>query len=307
MKCVFAGTPDVAVVSLQALMDSAHEVTAVITRPDAPAGRGKAVVASPVATLARAAGIEVLQPASARDPSLHERLARLAPDCAPVVAYGGLIPPALLDLPRHGWVNLHFSLLPAWRGAAPVQHAIWHGDDITGATTFRLDEGMDTGLVYGIVTEAIRPDDTSGSLLARLADSGAGLLVSTLDALESGSVQAVAQAGEPSLAPKVDVADARVRWGDPARAVDRQVRACTPAPGAWTMLGDERLRLQPVQPVPDGPDLAPGLLLVARSEVLVGTATVPVRLGLVQPAGRRAMPAADWARGARPGDGARLA
>lgn len=288
-------------------MDSAHEVTAVITRPDAPAGRGKAVVASPVATLARAAGIEVLQPASARDPSLHERLARLAPDCAPVVAYGGLIPPALLDLPRHGWVNLHFSLLPAWRGAAPVQHAIWHGDDITGATTFRLDEGMDTGLVYGIVTEAIRPDDTSGSLLARLADSGAGLLVSTLDALESGSVQAVAQAGEPSLAPKVDVADARVRWGDPARAVDRQVRACTPAPGAWTMLGDERLRLQPVQPVPDGPDLAPGLLLVARSEVLVGTATVPVRLGLVQPAGRRAMPAADWARGARPGDGARLA
>ncbi|MDP1877807.1 MAG: formyltransferase family protein, partial [Actinomycetota bacterium] len=184
---------------------------------------------------------------------------------------------------------------------------IWHGDDITGATTFRLDEGMDTGPVYGIVTEAIRPDDTSGSLLARLADSGAGLLVSTLDALESGSVQAVAQAGEPSLAPKVDVADARVRWGDPARAVDRQLRACTPAPGAWTMLGDERLRLLPVQPVPEGPDLAPGLLLVARSEVLVGTATVPVRLGLVQPAGRRAMPAADWARGARPGDGARLA
>lgn len=307
MKCVFAGTPDVAVVSLQALMDSAHEVTAVITRPDAPAGRGKAVVASPVATLARAEGIEVLQPASARDPSLHERLARLAPDCAPVVAYGSLIPPSLLDLPAHGWVNLHFSLLPAWRGAAPVQHAIWHGDDITGATTFRLDEGMDTGPVYGIVTEAIRPDDTSGSLLARLADSGAGLLVSTLDALESGSVQAVTQAGEPSLAPKVDVADARVRWGDPARAVDRQVRACTPAPGAWTMLGDERLRLQPVQPVPGGPDLAPGLLLVARSEVLVGTATVPVRLGLVQPAGRRAMPAADWARGARPGDGARLA
>ncbi|MHB1066510.1 MAG: methionyl-tRNA formyltransferase [Candidatus Nanopelagicales bacterium] len=307
MRCVFAGTPDAAVVSLRALMDSTHEVSAVITRPDAPAGRGKALAASPVAELARAAGIEVLRPASARDPALHQRLARLAPDCAPVVAYGSLIPPALLDLPRHGWVNLHFSLLPAWRGAAPVQHAIWHGDDITGASTFRLDQGMDTGPVYGFLTEAIRPDDTSGSLLARLAESGAGLLVATLDALESGSARAVAQAGEPSLAPKVDVADARVRWADPARAVDRHVRACTPAPGSWTMLGDERLRLGPVQPVPDGPGLEPGLLRAGRSEVLVGTATLPVRLGSVQPAGRRAMPAADWARGARPGDGARFA
>jgi methionyl-tRNA formyltransferase len=221
------------------------------------------------------------------------------PDCAPIVAYGGLIPAGLLDVPRLGWVNLHFSLLPAWRGAAPVQHAVWHGDDVTGATTFRLDEGMDTGPVFGTVTEAVRPDDTSGDLLARLAVTGAGLLIATLDALEEGAVQAVAQSGEPSLAPKLGVDDARIRWDHPAVGVDRLVRACTPAPGAWTMVGDDRLRVQPVRIVADGPQLAPGQIEASRDEVLVGTASAPVRLGLVQPAGKRPMPAADWVRGAR--------
>lgn len=299
MRCVFAGTPDVAAVALRALLDSRHEPVAVLTRPDARAGRGKELAASPVAVLAREAGLELLQPTSTRDAALAERLAALAPDCAPIVAYGGLIPAGLLDVPRLGWVNLHFSLLPAWRGAAPVQHAVWHGDDVTGATTFRLDEGMDTGPVFGTVTEAVRPDDTSGDLLARLAVTGAGLLIATLDALEEGAVQAVAQSGEPSLAPKLGVDDARIRWDHPAVGVDRLVRACTPAPGAWTMVGDDRLRVQPVRIVAEGPQLAPGQIEASRDEVLVGTASAPVRLGLVQPAGKRPMPAADWVRGAR--------
>ena len=299
MRCVFAGTPDVAAVALRALLDSRHEPVAVLTRPDARAGRGKELAASPVAVLAREAGLELLQPTSTRDAALAERLAALAPDCAPIVAYGGLIPAGLLDVPRLGWVNLHFSLLPAWRGAAPVQHAVWHGDDVTGATTFRLDEGMDTGPVFGTVTEAVRPDDTSGDLLARLAVTGAWLLIATLDALEEGAVQAVAQSGEPSLAPKLGVDDARIRWDHPAVGVDRLVRACTPAPGAWTMVGDDRLRVQPVRIVADGPQLAPGQIEASRDEVLVGTASAPVRLGLVQPAGKRPMPAADWVRGAR--------
>lgn len=299
MRCVFAGTPDVAGTSLRALLESDHHVVAVITRPDAPAGRGKAMAASSVARLAREAGVELLQPASTRDPSLAERLVRIGPDCAPIVAYGGLIPPHLLDVPRHGWVNLHFSLLPAWRGAAPVQHAVWHGDDITGATTFRLDAGMDTGPVYGAVTETIGERDTAGTLLERLAVTGAGLLIATLDAIEQGTARPVPQIGEPSFAPKLTVDDARVRWDHPAIGVDRRIRACTPDPGAWTMVGSDRLRLHPVEIVPGPGALKPGRILVARTEVLVGTATSSVRLGSVQPAGKRAMPATDWARGAR--------
>jgi methionyl-tRNA formyltransferase len=259
-----------------------------------------------VAELARDLGIDLLQPATPRDPDFAGALTDLAPDCAPIVAYGGLIPGALLDVPRLGWVNLHFSLLPAWRGAAPVQRAIWHGDDITGATTFRLDAGMDTGPVFGTVTEAIRPDDTSGALLERLADIGAGLLVATLDALEDGLLDAVAQVGEASVAPKITVEEARVRWDLPAVGVDRQVRACTPAPGAWTMLGEERVRLHPVQVAADQPGLPAGELRVTKRDVWVGTASHPVRLGDVQPAGKKPMPGADWARGARLVDGTTL-
>jgi len=299
VRLLFAGTPDVAAVSLQALLDSAHDVVAVLTRADAPAGRGRSVTASPVAALARDAGIPVLQPATLRDPDVQAELADLAPDCAPVVAYGLLVPAPALTIPTHGWVNLHFSLLPAWRGAAPVQHAIWRGDDITGASTFRLDEGMDTGPVYGTLTEAIQPDDTSGSLLARLADAGAGLLVATLDAIESGSASPVPQIGDASLAPKLSVDDARLRWSDPAAGIDRHVRACTPSPGAWTTVRDERLGLGPVTAAPDVDPLPAGHLRVGKREVLVGTATDPVRLGEVRPAGKRAMPAADWARGSR--------
>jgi methionyl-tRNA formyltransferase len=303
VRCVFAGTPEVAVVSLAALLDSRHEVVAVVTRPDAAAGRGRHASASPVAEHARGAGIDVLTPQSPRDPAFIEAMRALAPDCAPVVAYGGLIPPELLGVPRLGWVNLHFSLLPQWRGAAPVQRAIWHGDDVTGASVFALEAGLDTGPLFGSVTESIRSDDTAGDLLARLAVSGAGLLVATLDALDDGRVHAVRQAGEPTFAPKIAVEDARIRWGLPAVGVDRQVRACTPKPGAWTELGGERVRIHPVRIDPVGPVLDPGVVAITKKTVRVGTATHPVLLGDVQPAGKRVMSAADWARGARLSDG----
>jgi methionyl-tRNA formyltransferase len=304
MRLVFAGTPEAAVPALDALLKSRHEVAAVITRPDAPAGRGLHDAASPVAERAAEAGVEVLKPGRPREPEFVDRLRQIAPDCAPVTAYGALIPQSVLDIPAQGWVNLHFSVLPAWRGAAPVQHAILHGDDITGATTFRLVKELDAGPVFGVVTESIRPDDTAGDLLGRLAVSGAELLVATLDGIESGQLEARPQPAEGvSLAPKITSGDARVRWDQPATAVDRQIRACTPSPGAWTMLGEARLKLWPVDPAPGSADpgepLAPGEVRILRSAVLVGTATTPVGLGAIQPPGKRRMSAADWARGLR--------
>ena len=303
MRVIFAGTPQTAVPSLEELLRSKHEVVAVITRPDAGAGRGRHVGPSPVAQCAADAGIEVLKPVKPRDPAFLDRLRVLAPDCCPVTAYGALIPRAALDIPPHGWVNLHFSLLPAWRGAAPVPHAILHGDDMTGATTFRLVAELDAGPVYGVMTEPIAPRDTAGDLLARLATAGAGLLAQTLDGIESGDLRAVPQPAEGiSYAPKLTTDDARVRWGDPALAVGRRIRACTPAPGAWTMLGDTRLKLWPVRDCAQTP-LRPGELLVTKSAVLAGTATHPVELGDVQQSGKRRMPATEWARGLRLGAG----
>mgnify|MGYP001336412296 CR=1 FL=1 len=307
MRLVFAGTPTVAIPALDAIAASRHELVAVVTRPDAPAGRGRRLVRSPVGAWADERGIEVLTPERPRDPEFLDRLRAIAPDCVPVVAYGALIPPAALEIPRHGWVNLHFSLLPAWRGAAPVQHAVLHGDTVTGASVFQLDAGLDTGPVFGTVTEEIRPTDTSGDLLERLSVTGAKLLVTVLDAIETGEARAVPQPADGvSLAPKITVEDARVRWGDPAFAVDRRIRACTPAPGAWTTFRDERLKLGPVRLVSDGPRLGPGELRVERNRVLVGTATDPVELGTVQAAGKKAMPAPDWARGVRVGAGERF-
>ena len=281
-------------------------MVAVLTRPDARAGRGRKVGRSPVAERADAAGIPVLQPRSPRDPEFLAQLADLAVDCAPVVAYGALVPQAALDLPRHGWVNLHFSLLPAWRGAAPVQHAIMAGDELTGAATFRLEAGLDTGPVYGIVTEPIGPRDTAGDLLDRLAVSGAGLLVATLDGIEAGTLVAEPQPADGiSLAPRIETSDARVDWSVPAHVVDRRVRGVTPAPGAWTTWRDDRLRLGPVEPV-DADGLAPGEVAAGPDGILVGTGRGAVRLGQVQPAGKRMLPAADWARGARPTPGERM-
>ncbi|MET8911360.1 methionyl-tRNA formyltransferase [Micromonospora sp. NPDC004551] len=300
MRLVFAGTPAVAVPALDAVAASGHELLAVVTRPDAPAGRGRGLARSPVGAWADAHGVEVLTPARPREPEFLDRLRELAPDCVPVVAYGALVPPSALEIPRLGWINLHFSLLPAWRGAAPVQHAVLHGDELTGASVFQLEEGLDTGPVYGTVTDEVRPADTSGDLLERLAHSGAGLLVAVLDALAAGTARAEPQPADGvSLAPKLTVEDARVRWGDPAFAVDRRIRACTPAPGPWTTFRGDRVKLGPVTAVANGPELKPGELLVEKSRVLAGTGTVPVLLGEVRAAGKKAMSAGDWARGAR--------
>lgn len=306
MRVVFAGTPTAAVPSLRALIDSPHhEVAAVVTRPDAPARRGRKLVRSPVGEVADEAGVEVLTPARASDPQFLERMRELEPDCCPVVAYGALLKEPLLAIPRHGWVNLHFSLLPAWRGAAPVQAAIRHGDEMTGASTFRIVPELDAGDVYGVVTERIGDRDTSGDLLERLAISGAQLVVSTLDGMEDGSVRAVPQSSEGvSYAPKVTVEDARVDFAEPALAVDRLIRSVTPDPGAWALFREERLKLGPVSTVDD--ELPPGQLHVERGRVLVGTATSAVVLGEVQAQGKKRMAAADWARGTRIEQGEQL-
>jgi methionyl-tRNA formyltransferase len=311
MRLVFAGTPDVALPSLDAIAGSTHDLVAVVTRPDAPAGRGRQLFRSPVCAWADERGIEVLTPQRPREPGFLARLAQIAPDCVPVVAYGALVPPAALTIPAHGWVNLHFSLLPAWRGAAPVHHAVLHGDEITGASVFQLEAGLDTGPVFGTLSEPIRPTDTAGDLLARLSAAGALLLVEVLDGIAAGVLTAVPQPTDGvSLAPKITIADAQVRWAEPAFAVDRRVRACTPEPGAWSTLRDQRVKLGPVRParaagspVAEVPALAPGEILVERSRVLVGTGTVPVVLGEVRAAGRNAMPAINWARGVRPSSG----
>ncbi|MBP2580851.1 methionyl-tRNA formyltransferase [Streptomyces sp. PvR006] len=301
MKLVFAGTPEVAVPALDALLASGrHEVAAVVTRPDAPAGRGRRLVASPVAQRAEEAGIEVLKPVRPRDEAFLARLREIAPDCCPVVAYGALLPKAALDIPARGWVNLHFSLLPAWRGAAPVQHSLMAGDQVTGASTFLIEEGLDSGPVYGVVTEDIRPTDTSGDLLTRLAFAGAGLLAATMDGIEDGSLKAVPQPVEGiTLAPKIQVEDAHVDFAAPALRVDRVVRGCTPAPGAWTVFRGERLKLIQVTPLPDRTDLAPGQLAAGKNNVYAGTGSYAVELLWVQPQGKKPMKAADWARGVR--------
>jgi methionyl-tRNA formyltransferase len=305
VRVVFAGTPEVALPSLRAIAASSHDLVGVVTRPDAPAGRGRRLTPSPVAELAGGLGVPVLSPEHPRDPEFQEALRNLAPDCCPVVAYGALLPQSALDIPVHGWVNLHFSCLPAWRGAAPVQHAIWAGDEVTGATTFRIVKEMDAGPTYGVMTETIRDTDTAGDLLARLAEGGAGLLVATLDGIEDGSLEARPQPVEGmSLAPKITVADAQVAWGEPAVAVDRRIRACTPAPGAWTTYDDTRVKLGPVTHTDERLD--PGALRVGKAEVLVGTATTAVRLGEVKAFGARQMAAADWARGLRLSEGARF-
>jgi methionyl-tRNA formyltransferase len=301
VRLVFAGTPEVAVPSLTALLGSRHEVVAVLTRPDAPAGRGRVLRPSPVKEVAEAHDLEVLAPAHPRDEGFQQRLKELAADVVPVVAYGALVPRAALEIPRLGWVNLHFSLLPAWRGAAPVQHAVLAGDEVTGATTFLIEEGLDTGPSYGLLTEQVRPGDTSGDLLGRLAEAGAGLLVATMDGLEDGTLHAVPQPAEGvSYAPKLSSADARVDWSAPALRVDRLIRACTPAPGAWTTFRDRRVKLGPVTRT--DVSLPPGVL----DGDLVGTATQAIRLGTVRPEGKPEMAATDWLRGLRPAAGERF-
>ncbi len=300
MRLVFAGTPEPALPSLHRLIASPrHDVVAVLTRPDAASGRRGRPAPSPVAALAAEHGIPVLKPPRPNTADFAAELTALAPDCCPVVAYGALLGAELLAVPRHGWVNLHFSLLPAWRGAAPVQASIAAGDTVTGATTFRIERYLDSGPVYGVVTETVKPDDTAGDLLGRLAESGAGLLEATLDGIEDGALTPTPQSADGiSVAPKITVEGARVRWDLPAHVVDRRIRSVTPNPGAWTMIGKTRVKLGPVS-LTDVVDLAAGDIRVERNQVLVGTGSGAVQLGTVQPPGKKQMNAADWVRGAR--------
>jgi methionyl-tRNA formyltransferase len=298
VRIVFGGTPDVAIPSLEAVADSRHELLAVVTRPDAPSGRGKKLTPSRVAQRATELGVEVLKPQRPRDEEFVLRLTELAPDCCPVVAYGALLPQRVLDIPRHGWVNLHFSLLPAWRGAAPVQHAILAGDKTTGATTFRIVLELDAGPIFATVTEPIHANDTAGDLLRRLSLSGAQLLVDTLDGIEDGTVTATPQPetdSEVSYASKIIVEDARIDWTEPAGVVDRLIRACFPAPGAWTAFDGGRLKINSAR-ISDTV-LAPGAMEITKHSVRVGTGTHALELGEVQAQGKKPMAAADWARG----------
>ena len=302
MRIVFAGTPEAALPSLRRLADSArHEVIGVLTRPDAASGRRGKPSPSPVAQLAVERGIAVLRPEKPNSDEFVSELAELQPEACVVVAYGALLRDDLLAVPARGWINLHFSLLPAWRGAAPVQAAIAAGDTVTGATTFQIEPALDSGPVYGVVTETIRPTDTAGDLLDRLSISGAALLETTLDGIADGSLSAVPQPSDGvTVAPKVTVDDARVRWDLPAHVVERRIRAVTPSPGAWTLVGELRVKLGPVTVDEAAPNpLPPGAIRVDRTGVRVGTASQPVRLGSIQPPGKKQMDAAAWARGAR--------
>ena len=307
MRIVFAGTPEPALPSLRRLIDSPrHDVVAVLTRPDAAAGRRAKPAPSPVARLALEHGIPLLRPTRPNSDEFIAELTELAPDACGVVAYGALLSERLLAVPSNGWVNLHFSLLPAWRGAAPVQAAIAAGDAVTGATTFQIELALDSGPVYGVVTETIRTTDTAGDLLERLAVSGAALLETTLDGIADGSLTAVPQPADGvTVAPKVTVEDARVRWDLPAHVVDRRIRAVTPNPGAWTMIGDLRVKLGPIIVEETSDGLAPGAIRVERKGVHIGTGSQPVRLGQLQAPGKKPMNAADWARGARLDESAR--
>jgi methionyl-tRNA formyltransferase len=296
VRVLFAGTPAVAVPSLDALVEAGFDVVAVLTRPDAPVGRKRVLTPSPVAQRAAELGIHVIHAARV-DADAIAGISAVRPDVAAIVAYGGLVPPAALGIPRHGWVNLHFSLLPAWRGAAPVQRSVMAGDDVTGAVTFQLEEGLDTGPVFGTLTEAVRPQDTAGDLLERLSHSGAVLLAQTLSAIAAGKASPQPQAGEVSLAPKLTLEDGHLNWAHPALAISRQARGVTPEPGAWTLLDGQRVKVEPVRLRPDVSGLAPGSLAMQGKTVLVGTGSHAVELTRIQPAGKKMMAAADWARG----------
>lgn len=304
MRVVLAGTPATAVTAFEHLLSSSHEVVGVLTRPPARSGRGRTLTPSPLAVAAAEHGLPVLDPDTPNDPSAHAALRDLRPDCVPVVAYGQLLQPATLALAPAGFINLHFSLLPAYRGAAPVQHALLAGEDMTGASTFVIDDGLDTGPIIGVVTEAIRPSDTTGTLLSRLADAGARLLVASLDAIADGTAHPQPQTSDGvSYAPKLTSADLHANPALPALALDRLLRAAAPTPGAWASIDGTRITLSPLAAPAGTP--APERLAIGevrsfgKDGIWWGTGSTPVRLGRVRPAGKNEMPAEDWWRGRR--------
>lgn len=297
MRLVFAGTPAPAVPTLRALAASGHEIVAVVTREDAPVGRKRVLTPSPVAVVAEELGLPVLK-ANRLDEAVTDRLEALAPELGVIVAYGGLVRARLLAVPVRGWINLHFSLLPRWRGAAPVQRALMAGEGTIGASVFQLVAELDAGDVYAELSEEVR-DRTAGELLEVLADSGAALTVEVVEAIAAGTALAVPQSGEVTLAPKLDVADGRLDWSAPSARVLALIRGTTPEPGASAAVGDARLKVLAARAVQEAPTLEPGRVLVEQGRALVGTGDGAVELVTVQPAGKRPMAAADWARGLR--------
>ncbi|WP_110589378.1 methionyl-tRNA formyltransferase [Microbacterium suaedae] len=298
LRIVFAGTPDVAVPSLHALHAAGHEIAAVVTRPDAPLGRRRILTPSPVARAADELGLPVVK-AARLDDEATARIQDFAPDLGVIVAYGGLVREPLLSAPDHGWINLHFSLLPRWRGAAPVQHALIAGDSETGSSVFRLVPELDAGDVFGVRVHAPGADDTAGDVLTSLAGSGAELLVDTVAGIEGGTAVAEPQRGTPTFAPKLSLDDARLRWDASADEVLARFRGVTPEPGAHTTLAGERFKILAARRSDATEALAPGAVSSTRGGVLVGTGTMPILVERVQPSGKPAMAAADWHRGLR--------
>jgi methionyl-tRNA formyltransferase len=297
MRLVFAGTPAPAVPSLRRLAASAHDIAAVVTRRDAPVGRKRVLTPSPVAAAAEELGLPVIR-ADRVDEDATGRIAALAPDLGVIVAYGGLIREPLLSTPRLGWINLHFSLLPRWRGAAPVQRALIAGDETTGAAVFRLVPELDAGPVFGMLEQPIGRNQTAGHLLESLADSGARLLSGIVDDLDAGTARAVEQDGEVTLAPKLELDDGRLDWSRPAAELDARIRGTTPEPGAFALLdSEERLKVLDATIAHGEGALGAGAFDLRGGRLLVGTGTDPLHLVTVHPAGKRAMPAADWWRG----------
>jgi len=304
VRLAFAGTPDVAVPTLDALVAAGHDVVGVVTRPDAPAGRGKRLTPSPVAVRAQELGLEVLKPERPRDAEFVARLSELNVDAVPVVAYGALLPESVLAIPRLGWVNLHFSLLPRWRGAAPAQRSIMAGDTIGGATTFRIVKALDAGPVYRTLETPIDDSTTSGELLDRLARLGGPLMVETVELMAAGVEPVPQDEAGLTLAPKITVEEAQIDWSRPARELVRHIHGCSPDPGAWTLFRGERLKIDTAHVSDDA--LPPGELVATKRTVTVGTAAGALVLDQVRPQGKKPMPAADWARGVRIEDGERL-
>ena len=302
LRLVFAGSPAAAVPSLATLAASPHEVAAVVTREDSPQGRRGILTPTPVATLADELGIPTIK-ANRLAGDATEAITAMQADLGVIVAYGGLVREPLLSAPKHGWINLHFSLLPRWRGAAPVQRSIIAGDDLTGATVFQLVPELDAGDVFGQFTQTVGAHQTAGHLLDQLAVSGADLLAAVVDAIATGDARAEPQTGDVTLAPKLTLADGRVDFTRPAHDVVNLVRGVTPEPGAFTTLDGARLKILDAVIARDAPRLAPGRLAQEGKLILVGTATDPVQLVTVHPAGRKAMNAGDWWRG-RPADAA---
>lgn len=313
MRIVFMGTPEFAVASLEALIEGGHDILAVVTQPDRPKGRKKTLTPPPVKEAAIRHGLKVLQPERLRGSDTVDEIARLQPELIVTAAYGQILPRAVLDIPPLGCINVHGSLLPRYRGGAPIQRAIMNGETVTGVTIMYMAEGLDTGDMISRVEIPIREEDTSGTIFAKLSEAGAKLLMETLPSIESGTVQAEKQdEAEATYAPNLSREDERIDWSRSAQALYNQVRGLLPMAGAFTLLNGESFKVWGCKPSQSGSGLSPSgqpagtVLKTSDSGILVQTGDGTLLLTDIQPAGKKAMPAAEWLKGARLADGSRF-